>query len=103
VRFAICCCYCFAGRVAGQAACTAKELKELVSMPSIAVHAQPSQLVVSEADQAQMKAVRLKRRIFELISNVSNSSALAHMQPQTYATILYGVSDAVQLQLNPTW
>jgi hypothetical protein len=40
-------------------------------MPSIAVHAQPSQLAVSEADQAQMKAVRLKRRIFELISNVS--------------------------------
>jgi hypothetical protein len=34
------------------------------------VHAQPSQLAVSEADQAQMKAIRLKRRIFELISNV---------------------------------
>jgi hypothetical protein len=47
-------------------------------MPSIAVHAQSSQLVVSEADQAQMKAVRLKRRIFELISNVSDSCALAH-------------------------
>ncbi|WIA12056.1 hypothetical protein OEZ85_012135 [Tetradesmus obliquus] len=54
-----------------QAACTAKELKELVSMPSIAVHAQPSQLAVSEADQAQMKATRLKRRIYELISNAA--------------------------------
>ncbi|KAF6253362.1 hypothetical protein COO60DRAFT_1273754 [Scenedesmus sp. NREL 46B-D3] len=54
-----------------QAACTAKELKELVNMPSIAVHAQPSQLVVSAADQAQMKAVRLKRRIFELISKAA--------------------------------
>lgn len=42
-------------------------------MPSIAVHAQPSQLAVSEADQAQMKATRLKRRIYELISNVSRS------------------------------
>jgi hypothetical protein len=35
-------------------------------------------MVVSEADQAQMKAVRLTRRIFELISKVSESSALAH-------------------------
>lgn len=55
-----------------QAACTAKELKELVTMPSVAVHAQPEQLAVSDADKAEMKAVRLKRRIFELISNVSH-------------------------------
>jgi adrenodoxin-NADP+ reductase len=54
-----------------QAACTAKELKELVTMPNIAINASPEQLAVSEADQAAMKAVRLKRRIFELISNVS--------------------------------
>lgn len=54
-----------------QAACTAKELKELVTMPTIAVHAQPSQLAVSEADQAEMKKVRLKRRIYELMCQVS--------------------------------
>jgi hypothetical protein len=54
-----------------QAACTAKELKELVTMPTIAVHAAADQLAVSEADRAEMKAVRLKRRVFELISNVS--------------------------------
>lgn len=54
-----------------QAACTAKELKELVTMPNIAINATPEQLAVSEADQAAMKVVRLKRRIFELISNVS--------------------------------
>lgn len=53
-----------------QAACTPKELKELVTMPSIAVHAMSSQLTISESDQAEMKAVRLKRRIYELISNV---------------------------------
>lgn len=39
-------------------------------MPSIAVTANPDQMAVSEADRAEMKAVRLKRRIFELISNV---------------------------------
>eukprot|EP00878_Enallax_costatus_P014682 GHUV01015358.1.p1 GENE.GHUV01015358.1~~GHUV01015358.1.p1 ORF type:complete len:463 (+),score=138.55 GHUV01015358.1:726-2114(+) len=54
-----------------QAACTPKELKELVTMPSIAIHAKPSQLAVSESDQAEMKAVRLKRRIYELIANAA--------------------------------
>lgn len=54
-----------------QAACTAKELKELVTMPSIAVHAAADQLAVSEADKTEMKAVRLKRRVFELISNAA--------------------------------
>lgn len=60
-----------------QAACTAKELKELVTMPTIAVHAAADQLAVSEADKAEMKAVRLKRRIFELISNVSRQHVCA--------------------------
>jgi adrenodoxin-NADP+ reductase len=56
-----------------QAACTAKELKELVTMPSIRVHAPPGQMTVSDADRAEMKAVRLKRRIYELIDAVSGS------------------------------
>jgi hypothetical protein len=54
-----------------QAACTPKELKELVTMPTIAVNAQPEQLAVSDSDKAEMKAVRLKRRVYELISSVS--------------------------------
>lgn len=60
-----------------QAACTAKELKELVSMPSIAISANPDQLAVSDADKAEMKAVRLKRRIFELISKVRTLTTFA--------------------------
>lgn len=44
-------------------------------MPSIRVHAPPGQMAVSEADRAAMKAVRLKRRIFELIDVVSCSAA----------------------------
>jgi hypothetical protein len=56
-----------------QAACTPKELKELVTMPSIAISARPEQMAVSEADMAEMKAVRLKRRIVELISKVRRS------------------------------
>eukprot|EP00775_Hariotina_reticulata_P013005 gene13005-13134_t len=70
-----------------QAACTPKELKELVTLPDIAVHVQPSQLVISEADQAEMKAVRLKRRIYELISNAAKAdkpSADRHLHFQFY-------------------
>lgn len=59
-----------------QAACTPKELKEIVTMPTIAVSARPEQMAVSDADKAEMKAVRLKRRIFELISNVRKKSTL---------------------------
>lgn len=40
-------------------------------MPSIAVRAAAEQMAVSDADKAEMKAVRLKRRVFELISTVS--------------------------------
>lgn len=46
-------------------------------MPTIAVHAAADQLAVSEADRAEMKAVRLKRRVFELISNVSRQHVCA--------------------------
>jgi hypothetical protein len=54
-----------------QAACTPKELKELVNLPQVAIHATPSQLQVSAGDQAVMKATRMKRRIYDLISTVS--------------------------------
>lgn len=60
-------------------------------MPTIAVKAQPEQLAVSDSDKAEMKAVRLKRRIFELISSVSTNlrslvwrfASSADMQPHT--------------------
>jgi hypothetical protein len=54
-----------------QAACAPKELKELVNLPNIGVHAAPGQLAVSEQDKAEMKATRMKRRIFDLVSTVS--------------------------------
>jgi hypothetical protein len=46
-------------------------------MPTITISANPDQLAVSDADKAEMKAVRLKRRIFELISKVSSLHQLA--------------------------
>lgn len=60
-----------------QAACTPKELKELSNLDaSIAIHAAPEQMVVSDEDQAAMKAVRMKRRIYDIISQVRKHHAL---------------------------
>lgn len=47
-------------------------------MPSIAISANPDQLAVSDADKAEMQAVRLKRRIFELISKVRTVISCQH-------------------------
>ncbi|GIL84169.1 hypothetical protein Vretimale_15819 [Volvox reticuliferus] len=60
-----------------QAACTPKELKELLTDCGVSARtAAPDQLTVSEADSAEMKATRLKRRVFELVSKaVADASA----------------------------
>ncbi len=53
-----------------QAACTAKELKELVSEPNLAVHAPSNQMALSPEDQAAIKQQRPKRRLYEIITQV---------------------------------
>ncbi|KAL6753641.1 hypothetical protein V8C86DRAFT_2723128 [Haematococcus lacustris] len=50
-----------------QAACTPKELKELVAELGFIVHASAQQLTVSEADCAVLKASRSKRRVVDII------------------------------------
>lgn len=42
-----------------------------MSLPGVAVHAPAQQMQVSPADQAVMKAQRLKRRLYEIVSQVS--------------------------------
>ncbi|KAG2424026.1 hypothetical protein HXX76_014850 [Chlamydomonas incerta] len=52
-----------------QAACTPKELKELLTECGVSARTSaPDQLDVSAADAAEMKATRLKRRVHELVS-----------------------------------
>ncbi|KAI8470287.1 MAG: NADP adrenodoxin-like ferredoxin reductase [Monoraphidium minutum] len=51
----------FARRGPVQAACTPKELKELVTLEGLAVHAPAEQMVVSPEDAAQMKAAAAKQ------------------------------------------
>ena len=42
----------------------------MVSEPGISVHAPPDQMLVSEADEAVMKATRTKRRVHDIIKQV---------------------------------
>ncbi|GFR51380.1 hypothetical protein Agub_g13809 [Astrephomene gubernaculifera] len=64
-----------------QAACTPKELKELLSECGVeAGTAAPDQLAVSEADAAEMKATRLKRRVHELVSKAVADSLKRQQQ-----------------------
>ncbi|GIL67445.1 hypothetical protein Vafri_20832 [Volvox africanus] len=61
-----------------QAACTPKELKELLTDCGVSARtATPDQLTVSEADSAEMKATRLKRRVFELVSKAVGEASAA--------------------------
>ncbi|GLC37127.1 hypothetical protein PLESTB_000983100 [Pleodorina starrii] len=61
-----------------QAACTPKELKELLTECGVSARtAAPDQLVVSEADAAEMKATRLKRRVHELVTRAVADAAEA--------------------------
>ncbi|KAF5827676.1 hypothetical protein DUNSADRAFT_255 [Dunaliella salina] len=58
-----------------QAACTPKELKELVGLPDLTVHAPPAQMEVSAADQAEMKKTRMRRRVYDLIKQAADAGA----------------------------
>ena len=53
-----------------QAACTPKELKELTTELGVVARVLPGQLAVSEQDEQEMKATRMKRRIVDLITKV---------------------------------
>jgi hypothetical protein len=59
-----------------QAACTPKELRELLSMPDVRVCTAPEQLAVSVQDEAEMKSTRIKRRVYEIMVKVRHSIGL---------------------------
>ncbi|GBF88624.1 NADPH:adrenodoxin mitochondrial-like [Raphidocelis subcapitata] len=77
----------FARRGPVQAACTPKELRELVTLDGVAVHAPPDQMAVSPADEAEMKAVRMRRRMYDLIKGAAAkqpAGAQQHLRFQFY-------------------
>lgn len=82
---------------APQAACTPKELRELVTLEDVAVHAPPDQMAVSPADEAEMKAVRMRRRMYDLIKGAAAkqpADARRHLYFQFYRNPVEVLVDA---------
>eukprot|EP00850_Spirogloea_muscicola_P003743 SM000015S01243 [mRNA] locus=s15:717692:722281:- [translate_table: standard] len=67
--------YLVGRRGPAQAACTARELRELLDLKSIHVHVSPEDLDISEADKAELKVNRSHRRVFELFQKVVRTGA----------------------------
>lgn len=58
-----------------QAAFTPKELREMLSMAGVSVHIAPEMMKVTPVDQAEMKATRMKRRVYDILSKASQKPA----------------------------
>eukprot|EP00850_Spirogloea_muscicola_P017157 SM000144S00705 [mRNA] locus=s144:360499:365389:- [translate_table: standard] len=69
--------YLVGRRGPAQAACTARELRELLNLKSIHVHVSPEDLDISEADKAELKVNRSHRRVFELFQKAVRTGAQA--------------------------
>ena len=58
-----------------QAAFTPKELRELLNMEGVTVHIPQDTLVVTPVDEAEMKATRLKPRVYDILHKASQKPA----------------------------
>ncbi|CAA3029500.1 NADPH:adrenodoxin oxidoreductase, mitochondrial [Olea europaea subsp. europaea] len=56
-----------------QAACTAKELREVLGIKDLSIHVKQTDLVTTPADEVEMKDYRIRRRVYELISKAASS------------------------------
>ncbi|XP_008783243.2 NADPH:adrenodoxin oxidoreductase, mitochondrial isoform X1 [Phoenix dactylifera] len=56
-----------------QAACTAKELREILGVKDLHIHIQKADLATSPADEEELKKSRIQRRVYELLSKAATS------------------------------
>ncbi|KAL3618028.1 hypothetical protein CASFOL_038349 [Castilleja foliolosa] len=56
-----------------QAACTAKELREILGTKDLGIHIQQADLVTTPADEIEMKNNRIRRRVYELLSKAAST------------------------------
>ncbi|KAJ0495770.1 putative adrenodoxin-NADP(+) reductase, Biotin synthase [Helianthus annuus] len=57
-----------------QAACTAKELREILAIKDLYVNIKQDDLQITSADEEEMKNSRIRRRVYDLLSKASSSS-----------------------------
>ncbi|CAL5228332.1 g11441 [Coccomyxa viridis] len=60
-------------RGAVQAAFTTKELREITKLPGVQVHVSPEAMQLTEADEAEIKASRIKKRVFDILKAASEA------------------------------
>ncbi|GAU23850.1 hypothetical protein TSUD_380120 [Trifolium subterraneum] len=65
--------YLVGRRGPAQAACTAKELREVLGIQNLDISIQESDLLLTPADEEELKSNRIHRRIFELLSKAATS------------------------------
>ncbi|KAI3701447.1 hypothetical protein L6452_26531 [Arctium lappa] len=58
-----------------QAACTAKELREILAIKDLYINIKEADLLKTSADEEEMKNNRIRKRVFELLSKASSSGA----------------------------
>ncbi|KAL5768808.1 hypothetical protein ACOSP7_015352 [Xanthoceras sorbifolium] len=58
-----------------QAACTTKELREVLGIKNVYVHIKEADLVKTPADEEEMKNNRIQRRVYELLSKAAASGS----------------------------
>lgn len=67
--------YLVGRRGPAQIACTAKELRELLGIKEVEVIVQPSDLVTTSQDEEEMKASRIRRRVYDLLCKAAQPKA----------------------------
>lgn len=61
-----------------QAACTAKELREILGIKDLCIDIQEADLLTSPADEEELRNSRIQRRVYDLLSKAATSQ---HLQP----------------------
>ncbi|KAI3754244.1 hypothetical protein L1987_54023 [Smallanthus sonchifolius] len=80
--------YLVGRRGPAQAACTAKELREILAIKNLYVNIKQDHLQITSANEEEMKNSRIRRRVFDLLSKASLSSQthLSSGQPELHFT-----------------
>ncbi|KAK4777999.1 hypothetical protein SAY87_018186 [Trapa incisa] len=68
--------YLIGRRGPAQAACTAKELREILGIKDLQIHIQESDLLKSPADEEELKNSRIQRRVYDLLSKAASAKDL---------------------------
>ncbi|KAL5052634.1 hypothetical protein RYX36_033316 [Vicia faba] len=95
--------YLVGRRGPAQAACTAKELREVLGIHNLDISIQESDLLLTPADEEELKSNRIHRRIFELLSKAATSRPRhADLNQRQLCFVFFRKPDSFQESKNST-